>query len=216
MTEAIAPEANEDPAWWQRSPGWLPQAVSSRSAQRWWLRGVIALLVVALGACLAVGANRPANPRLLSTEAMVGLAGHSRPTSSVAGFGQIGFRVISARRSALGPARCALYADTDVSRDQGMMGRTNLAGYDAMIFRFFTDSTAAFYNQDVPIPLSIAWFDNAGVLVGTAVLAVCSANCPTLAPSLPYRLALEVPEGGLRHLGIGAGSVLLVGGNCGS
>lgn len=181
---------------------------------RWALRGVIALLVVALGACLAVGADRPPNPHFLSAAKASALTGHSSARSSVRGFGQIGFQVTDARGHP-GPVRCALYADTPAARARGMMGRQDLGGYDAMVFRFFRDSTAEFYNKGVPIPLSVAWFDASGVFVGTADLAVCPTTCPTVGPAVPYRLAVEVPKGGLGHLGIGQGSVLQVGGNCG-
>ena len=37
-------------------------------------------------------------------------------------------------------------------------------------------------------------------------------GCPTYAPAGPYRLALEVLEGGLGPLGVAEGSVLAVGG----
>jgi uncharacterized membrane protein (UPF0127 family) len=181
---------------------------------RWALRGVLALLVVVLGACLAVGADRPPDPHFITAAQAAALAGHSSARSRVAGFGQIGFRVIRADGNA-GPVRCALYADTPASRARGMTGRRDLAGYDAMLFRFFSDSTSEFFNKGVPIPLSVAWFDGSGVFVGRADLAVCPAVCPTVGPALPYRLAIEVPAGGLRHLGIGQGSVLQVGGSCG-
>ena len=95
------------------------------------------------------------------------------------------------------------------------MGRRDLAGYDAMVFRFDTDVTTQFYNKDVPIPLTVAWFDAAGVYVGAADMAVCTDPCPLVGPAVPYRLGFEVPKGGLRTLGVGPGSVLVVGGSCG-
>jgi uncharacterized protein len=187
----------------------------SPAAARWALRGVTALLLVALGACVAIGADRPHNPHFLTAARAASLAGHSSAHSRVPGFGQIGFRVIDAEGRP-GPVRCALYADTPASRSRGMMGRRDLGGYDAMLFRFFSDSTAEFYNKGVPVPLSVAWFDSSGIFVGTADLAVCPAACPTVGPAVPYRVAVEVPKGGLGHLGIGQGSVVQVGGNCGA
>jgi uncharacterized membrane protein (UPF0127 family) len=85
-----------------------------------------------------------------------------------------------------------------------------------MIFRFVAPTMSSFYNQGVPIPLSIAWFDAAGVFVGSAEMATCGAACPTFHPAVPYELAVEVPAGGLHRLGIGPGSALLVGGSCGA
>lgn len=176
------------------------------------LRAVGVLLILGVGSCLLVGANRPPDPRLVPAAAAAGLAGHSARTSRVAGFGQVGFRVISARR--VGELRCALLADTPARQEKGLMGRRDLAGYDAMAFRFPSDVTTQFYNKDVPIPLSVGWFDASGVFVGSADLEVCVDPCPTVGPQVAYRLALEVRKGGLHRLGVAPGSVVLVGGNC--
>jgi len=191
-----------------------PLATPSRA--RWGLRGVGGLVVVGVASCLAVGANRPAHPHLLRPEARASLRGHSGP-ARVRGFSQVGFRVIRASVGGSGaPSRCALFADTPARRARGLMGRRDLAGYDAMIFHFDTDSNAGFYNRGVPMALSVAWFDSLGVFVGSADLAVCSRTCPTVAPLVAYRSALEVKRGGLARLGIGPGSVLVTGGNCAS
>ena len=186
--------------------------VGTPEGQRWMLRGVAVLLVLGLGSCLLVGANRPADPFFVPAAARAGLAGHSSPTSRVAGFGHIGFRIVTAHGA--GPLRCALLADTDARRQKGLMGRSDLAGYDAMVFRFDSDVTTAFYNKDVPIPLTVGWFDSAGSFVGSADMGVCVDPCPTVAPAVPYRYGLEVRRGGLGALGAGAGSVLVVGGSC--
>ena len=131
----------------------------------------------------------------------------------VAGFGEVGFR--------LGPAagaawRCALLADTEPQRQRGLMGRRDLAGYDAMVFRFPADTAGSFYMRDVPVPLDIAWFDAAGRLVSTATMAPCPDvdGCPTYAPAGPYRFALEVLAGGFDRLGVDEATVLDVGGPC--
>jgi len=187
--------------------------VTSPAAHRWMLRGVAALLAVAIGSCVAIGADRPPDPHLLPPS--LALSGHSARTSRVAGFGAIAFRVVDARTAGnMAPLRCGLLADTPAARATGMMGRRDLAGYDAMVFRWYADSTESFYNAHVPIPLSVAWFDSAGVFVGEDTLAVCTHPCPTVNPGFPYRYALETPRGGLGHLGVGQGSVLLVGGAC--
>ena len=56
---------------------------------------------------------------------------------------------------------------------------------------------------------------------GTAFLAAtdmepCAdrADCPLYEPPARYRTALEVPQGRLRSLGVGAGARLTVGGAC--
>jgi uncharacterized membrane protein (UPF0127 family) len=187
---------------------------STPGGLRWLLRLVVGLVVVGFGSCFAVGADRAPNPHVLAAGSVQGVINlHSSPTSRVPGFGHIGFRVVDSS-GRVGPLRCALLADNDAQREKGMMGRRDLAGYDAMIFRIGADSNVAFYNKNVPIALSVAWFDGAGLFVGAADMAVCNATCPTFAPSAFYRLALEVPKGGLHHLGIGQGSLLFAGGSC--
>jgi uncharacterized membrane protein (UPF0127 family) len=108
-----------------------------------------------------------------------------------------------------------LLADTAARREQGMMGRRDLAGYDAMVFRFQVDSPVDFSNRGVPIPLSLAWFDGSGIFIAKTDLAVCSNDCPRVHPNEAFRYALETRKGGLQRLGVGHGSVLLVGGSCG-
>ncbi|GAC1313536.1 MAG: hypothetical protein NVSMB12_05370 [Acidimicrobiales bacterium] len=190
------------------STGW----VATPEGQRWLLRGVGVLLVVGMASCLLIGASRPADPFVVPASARAGLTGHSAPTSRVAGFGHVGFRVVNAH--GVGGLRCALLADTEPRRQRGLMGRSDLAGYDAMVFRFDADVTTAFYNKNVPMPLTVGWFDSAGGFVGSADMGVCVDPCPTVAPAVPYRYALEVRRGGLRGLGVSSGSVLLVGGSC--
>ncbi len=167
---------------------------------------VVLLGLLAVLALLAVGANRPPDPHL------AGLAG-------LAGFGEVAFAVTPAPGSGLPTTTefCALLADDEASRARGMTGRSDLAGYDAMVFRFPEDTTGSFYMRNVPVPLSIAWFDAAGRFAGSAEMAPCGdrGDCPTYSPGRPYRLAVEVTAGGLRRLGIGEGSVLAVDGDCG-
>jgi uncharacterized membrane protein (UPF0127 family) len=96
------------------------------------------------------------------------------------------------------------------------MGRRDLAGYDAMIFRFASDTTGAFYMRDVPVGLSIAWYESDGSFVSSTNMAPCAdvPDCPTYGPAGPYRYAIEVLQGGLEPLGATAGSVLTLGGDC--
>jgi len=93
------------------------------------------------------------------------------------------------------------------------MGRTDLGGYDGMLFRFDDDVQSGFYMKDTLIPLSIAWFDSDGRFVSSADMPPCGdlPECPTYAPGKPYRYALEVVQGGLPELGIAAGTRLVVG-----
>ncbi len=168
---------------------------------RW---AVFVLLAGSLAACVATGANRPPDPRLEG--------GRSR----VAGFGEVAFGVRPAggAASSTGPY-CALLAETTAQVQRGLMGQRDLAGYDGMVFRFSEDDTSGFYMKNVPVPLTVAWFDSRGSFVSSADMATCpDQNCPTYRPAGPYRFALEVPSGGLGRLAVGPGSVIEVGGAC--
>jgi len=167
-----------------------------------WL--IVVLLVLGFGILVGRGGSRPRDPYLVD---------QSRGTSTrIAGFGQAAVTVTGAGQRRL----CAAVADTEAQRQQGLMGRTDLAGYDAMVFVFPADTDVQFYMRNTPLPLSIAWFDAAGRYVSSTDMAPCpdQPGCPTYAAAAPYRLALEVPQGGLRALGIGPGSSVAVGGGC--
>jgi uncharacterized membrane protein (UPF0127 family) len=114
---------------------------------------------------------------------------------------------------------CAMLAVAAAEHAQGMMQRTNFAGYDAMIFHFDTTTDGAFWMKTVPMDLSVAWVDGMGAVVATAAMkreGDCT-NCPIYAPGAAYRTAVEAPVGGLGRLGlakVGDGSVLAYGGPC--
>ncbi|MGE3834281.1 MAG: DUF192 domain-containing protein [Acidimicrobiia bacterium] len=144
----------------------------------------------------------------------------AEPRRPLAGFSEAGIEV----RSAAGvvAAWCALLADDEASRAQGMMGQDDLRGYDAMVFRHAEDATGAYYMYRTGIALSVAWFDAAGRFVSSADMAPCPlddpAACPRYRAAAAYRLAVEVLQGGLGSLGIGPGSHLQVTatGGCGT
>ena len=173
---------------------------------RW---AVVALVVVGGLAFVLKGANRPADPTLEPA------AGQSGTRVHFGDFGEIAFRVegSAAQAAAL---RCALLADTLAQQELGLMNRTDLGGYDGMLFRFQGDTTASFYMKDTPLPLSIAFFDAGGQLVSTADMAPClhQATCQLYGAARPYRYALEVTQGALPGLGIAPGTRLVTTGPC--
>jgi uncharacterized membrane protein (UPF0127 family) len=175
---------------------------------RW---AVVALLVVGGLAFLAVGANGPADPTLKATDGAPSLK-----RTPFGDFGEIGFRIENASAAAAAAARCALLAETGAQQSLGLMNRTDLAGYDGMLFKFASDTTSSFYMKDTPLPLSIAFFDASGAFVSTADMAPCihMASCPTYGAARPYRWALEVPQGALPRLAIGPGTRLVAAGPC--
>lgn len=162
-----------------------------------WL--VALVTVLSLIALFTVGANGPADPSL----------------GPLAGFGQTAIRIVPGGSGSAGRF-CAMLAADEQQRAKGLMGQRDLAGFDAMVFRFDADTNEAFYMRDVPVGLSIAWFRADGRFVSATDMAPCPDRdgCPTYGPAEPYRFAVEVLKGGLGHLGIRQGSVLTVAGDC--
>lgn len=174
---------------------------------RW---AIVALVVVGGLALLSQGANRPKDPTLRPAEGQVSLN-----RSPFGDFGEIGFRIEGGTAQAAA-ARCALLAETAAQQGRGLMNRTDLGGYDGMLFKFASDTNSAFYMKDTPLPLSIAFFDASGQFVSTADMTPCidQPSCPTYSAARPYRWALEVPQGALPRLSIGPGTRLVAGGPC--
>lgn len=169
----------------------------NRKAIGW---AVVMVAVLSIIALLTVGANGPADPTL----------------GGIPGFGEVAFQVTPAGGQGTAGRFCALLADNEQQRAQGLMGRRDLAGFDAMVFRFDADTDGGFYMRDVPVGLSIAWFGADGRFVSATDMAPCpdQDGCPNYPPKAPYRLAIEVLQGGLGRLGVADGSVLTVGGAC--
>ncbi|MDQ3896947.1 MAG: DUF192 domain-containing protein [Actinomycetota bacterium] len=168
---------------------------------RW---AIIALIAVGALAFVAVGANNPKDPTLEPAEGQVSLN-----RTRFGDFAEIGFRIEGAAQAAA--VRCALLAETAAQQERGLMNRTDVGGYDGMLFRFPSDTTSTFWMKDTPLPLSIAFFDATGRFVSTADMAPCihQPSCPTYSAAGPYRYALEVPQGALPRLGIGEGTRLV-------
>ena len=109
-----------------------------------------------------------------------------------------------------------LLAQTEAAQELGMENRTDLGGYDAMVFAFASDVTLEFTNHFVPVDLSIGWFNSNGRLVDDTVMNACPSGdgCPSYASRDPYRFAIETLSGGLGVLGVHDGSVVHLGGSC--
>ena len=182
----------------------LERAAGSERGRRWLGRVVTSVLFAAVLAFLAEGANRPADPRL-------------EPAAEVPGLGEVAFRVRPLPRSGVSAGQfCALLARTAEQRARGLAGRRNLAGRDALILRFDVDTRSTFFMRTIPVALSIAWFDSAGRFISSTDMAPCpeGGNCPLYVAPRPFRVAVEVPQGGLLRLGIGEGSRIHMGGPC--
>lgn len=190
-----------------------------------WVVG--AALLLGFLAYLAVGANGPEDPRLAPETPAVPEAPTPAPSTAqnqsrrpVEGFGEIGFRLapVDAGGPAASKRMCALLAESTQQVQQGLMGRSDLSGYDAMVFRFADETSGPFFMRNVPMPLEIAWFAGDGAFVSSAEMAPCEDRdgCPLYPPAGPYRYALEVDAGGLARLGVDSRSVLTLEPACAS
>ena len=175
---------------------------------RW---AVVGLIAVGALSFIARGANGPKDPTLRPAAGEVSL--NRTPFGD---FPEIAFRIEGGAAAQATAARCALLAETWAQQGLGLMNRTDLGGYDGMLFKFASDTNGSFYMKDTPLPLSIAFFDATGDFVSTTDMAPCihQPSCPTYSAARPYRWALEVPQGALPRLAIGPGTRLVTGGAC--
>jgi uncharacterized protein len=96
-----------------------------------------------------------------------------------------------------GPVRLTVEAaDTPDERERGLMERTSLGDGEGMVFLFDGPTDGEFWMKDTLIPLSIAFWDEAGRIVGIRDMDPCTADpCPTYGVADPYVGALEVNQG---------------------
>lgn len=137
----------------------------------------------------------------------------SAPTpAGVPGVVPEGFSTIAARVTASDGATCELclwLAADDAARGRGLMQVTDLGGLDGMAFRYDDPHTTNFTMRNTVMPLSIAFFGADGVLLGAFDMEPCAAEpCPSYPTPADFVVAVEVPQGGLPDLEIGAGSTL--------
>jgi uncharacterized membrane protein (UPF0127 family) len=183
---------------------------------RWLLAA--ALAVAALGVWFFVlrGADQPADPELGDAPALEGAPAPGDPRRvPIEGFGELAIAVERPGAAEV-LAWCLLAALDPAQRARGLMEVTDLQGYDGMAFVYQQDSQSAFYMRNTPMPLSIAWIAADGSVVSTADMAPCEdrEGCPTYPPAGPYRMAIEVPQGGLDDLGIVLGATVRQAGAC--
>jgi uncharacterized membrane protein (UPF0127 family) len=87
-------------------------------------------------------------------------------------------------------------ADTPGLRARGLMGVVDLGVLDGMLFVWESDASSGFWMKDTLIPLDIAFFDEAGVLVDQFGMVPCADEpCEVYQPSGRYRYALEARPG---------------------
>jgi uncharacterized membrane protein (UPF0127 family) len=97
-------------------------------------------------------------------------------------------------------------ADTPDARRQGMMGLQDLPTDQGMAFVFDRPVESTFWMKDTVIPLTIAFVDQEGRVIGVRDMEPCWAEpCPRYGVEEPYVLAVEANLGWFRDHEIGPG-----------
>ncbi len=99
-------------------------------------------------------------------------------------------------------------ADSGTERERGLMFRKDLADGEGMLFVFPTDQRLAFWMKNTQLPLSIAWIELDGTIIGIQDMTPFS-----LAPVESgrfVRYALEVPKGWFARSGVKAGDRVII------
>ena len=171
--------------------------------------GWVAMRVLALAGLVAVAACSGSSGSIESTE----VRGISTPVASEpslpSGIEPQGFTTVTARVTKTNGEICDVclwLADSADERGRGLMGVTDLGEPVGMAFLIDEARSGSFFMFQTPTPLSIAWFDADGSIVGMTDMAPCldtpSADCARYSPGSIYQLAVETFEGGLVDLGI--------------
>ena len=97
-------------------------------------------------------------------------------------------------------------ADTPDERRTGLMGRDSLSPYDGMAFVWEEPVVSSFWMKDTLIPLSVAFWDDAGRIVSILDMDPCTDDpCPSYGPDEPFVGAVEVDRGTLEERGVTVG-----------
>jgi uncharacterized protein len=97
-------------------------------------------------------------------------------------------------------------ADTAQEQQKGLMGVEILPADEGMAFVFDEPVDSTFWMKDTLIPLSIAFVDESGRVIGVRGMRPCEADpCPTYGIDEPYVLAIEANLGWFDRAGIEGG-----------
>ncbi len=103
------------------------------------------------------------------------------------------------------PAYVEIAATPEV-RNRGLMFRESLPPDHGMLFVFDNMTMTCFWMRNTPLPLSIAFIDEAGRIINLRDMQPYSEadHCP----KRPMRYALEMPQGWFDRYGIKAGTLV--------
>lgn len=98
-------------------------------------------------------------------------------------------------------------ADTEQSRDRGLMFRQSLAPDAGMLFDFFNDQPVEFWMVNTFIPLDMVFISSTGVV--KTIHANARPQDPTPIPSgVPVEFVLEIPGGRAAEIGLRPGDTM--------
>ena len=97
-------------------------------------------------------------------------------------------------------------AGTPQGQEKGLMGVEKLPADEGMAFVFDGPTDSVFWMKDTLIPLSVAFVDDTGRVIGMRDMPPCEADpCPTYGIEEPYVLAIEANLGWFDQAGVGVG-----------
>lgn len=97
-------------------------------------------------------------------------------------------------------------AATAVERARGLQGVTDLPPDRGMAFVFDGPVDSTFWMKDTPIPLSIAFVDDAGEVITIRDMEPCRQDpCPLYSAAAPFVLAVEAHRGWFDAAGVDVG-----------
>ena len=99
-------------------------------------------------------------------------------------------------------------ADTEASRELGLMHRAQMDPDAGMLFSWEVDNEGGFWMYNTILPLSIAFFTADGTILNVADMQPLDTN--TTPAAGPYRYALETNQGFFRAHNIVAGDKVTV------
>jgi hypothetical protein len=97
-------------------------------------------------------------------------------------------------------------ADTDQSREIGLMYRDSMADDHGMIFVFPDEDVRQFYMANTRIPLDIAFIDGAGLVV--SVKSMLPLDLRITSSDRPAKYAIEMNAGAAAAVGLKTGDVV--------
>ncbi|MEI6305118.1 MAG: DUF192 domain-containing protein [Candidatus Taylorbacteria bacterium] len=99
-------------------------------------------------------------------------------------------------------------AGDEISRENGLSGRTSLGADKGMLFTFIIPGRYGFWMEDMNFPIDIVWIDADHKVVGMNANVQPSSYPDTFFPPQNISYVLEINAGAAKELGIKVGEIL--------